>query len=60
MGEAMDAIGGVGFLISTPFQRISRRFITEVCEGLVPALQRRGLACKAYGHTLLRDTPREF
>jgi alkanesulfonate monooxygenase SsuD/methylene tetrahydromethanopterin reductase-like flavin-dependent oxidoreductase (luciferase family) len=60
MGEAMEAIGGDGFLISTPFQRISRRFITEVCEGLVPALQRRGLARKAYGHTLLRDTLREF
>ncbi|HVY15869.1 MAG TPA: NtaA/DmoA family FMN-dependent monooxygenase [Rhodopila sp.] len=60
MGEAMEAIGGDGFLISTPFQRISRRFVTEVCEGLVPALQRRGLARKAYTKTLLRDTLREF
>lgn len=60
MGEAMEAIGGDGFLISTPFQRISRRFITEVCEGLVPALQRRGLARKAYTQTMLRDTLREF
>jgi alkanesulfonate monooxygenase SsuD/methylene tetrahydromethanopterin reductase-like flavin-dependent oxidoreductase (luciferase family) len=38
MGEAMDAIGGDGFLIGTPFQRIGRRCITEVCEGLVPAI----------------------
>ena len=60
MGEAMEAIGGDGFLISTPFQRISRRYITEVCEGLVPALQRRGLARKAYTQNLLRDTLREF
>ncbi|MDR3538749.1 MAG: LLM class flavin-dependent oxidoreductase, partial [Acetobacteraceae bacterium] len=60
MGEAMEAIGGDGFLISTPFQRISRRFITEVCEGLVPALQRRGLARKTYTQTMLRDTLREF
>jgi alkanesulfonate monooxygenase SsuD/methylene tetrahydromethanopterin reductase-like flavin-dependent oxidoreductase (luciferase family) len=60
MGEAMEAIGGDGFLISTPFQRISRRYITEVCEGLVPALQRRGLARKTYTKTLLRDTLREF
>jgi FMN-dependent oxidoreductase (nitrilotriacetate monooxygenase family) len=60
MGEAMEAIGGDGFLISTPFQRISRRFVTEVCEGLVPALQRRGLARTAYTKTLLRDTLREF
>ncbi|WP_428535477.1 NtaA/DmoA family FMN-dependent monooxygenase [Rhodopila sp.] len=60
MGEAMDAIGGDGFLISTPFQRTSRRFVSEVCEGLVPALQRRGLARKAYTKTMLRDTLREF
>jgi alkanesulfonate monooxygenase SsuD/methylene tetrahydromethanopterin reductase-like flavin-dependent oxidoreductase (luciferase family) len=43
MGETMEEIGGDGFLISTPFQRISRRFINEVCEGLVPELQRSGL-----------------
>jgi hypothetical protein len=36
----METIGGDGFLISTPFQRISRRHINEVCEGLVPALPR--------------------
>ena len=56
MGKAMEAIGGDGFLISTPFQRVSRRFVTEVCEGLVPALQRRGLVRKDYTRTLLRDT----
>ena len=48
MGKAMEAIGSDGFLISTPFQRISRRYVTEVCEGFVPALQRRGLARRAY------------
>ncbi len=42
MAQAIEAIGGDGFLISTPFQRISRRFINEVCEGLIPALQRWG------------------
>ena len=60
MAKAMEAIGGDGFLISTPFQRISRRTVTEVCEGLVPALQKRGLVRKAYTKTLLRDTLREF
>jgi long-chain alkane monooxygenase len=60
LAEAMEEIGGDGFLISTPFQRISRRYITEVCEGLVPALQRRGLVRKEYTKTLLRDTLREF
>ncbi|HEX3951979.1 MAG TPA: NtaA/DmoA family FMN-dependent monooxygenase, partial [Stellaceae bacterium] len=48
MGEAIDACGGDGYLISTPFQRINRRYINEVCEGLVPALQRRGLMRTEY------------
>jgi hypothetical protein len=59
MGEAMYVIGAVGFLVSTPFQCISRRFITEVREGLVPASRRRGLSRRPYGHTLPRDTLRE-
>jgi long-chain alkane monooxygenase len=60
MGAAIEEIGGDGFLISTPFQRISRRFITEICEGLVPALQRRGLARTAYKGNTLREVLREF
>ena len=55
MAAAIEAIGGDGFLISTPFQRVSRRFITEICEGLVPALQRRGLARTAYEGNTLRE-----
>ena len=60
MVGAIEAIGGDGFLISTPFQRISRRFINEVCEGLVPALQRRGLVRETYRQTPLRETLKEF
>jgi FMN-dependent oxidoreductase (nitrilotriacetate monooxygenase family) len=60
MGLVMEAVGGDGFLISTPFQRTSRRFIIEVTEGLVPALQRRGLSRTAYRGTTLRDVLREF
>ena len=60
MGLVMEAVGGDGFLISTPFQRTSRRFINEVTEGLVPALQRRGLARTAYTGTTLREVLREF
>jgi alkanesulfonate monooxygenase SsuD/methylene tetrahydromethanopterin reductase-like flavin-dependent oxidoreductase (luciferase family) len=60
MGQAMEEIGGDGFLISTPFQRVSRRFINEVCEGLIPALQRRGLVREAYTQPTLRQTLREF
>ncbi len=60
MGEAIEAIGGDGFLISTPFQRISRRYINEICEGLVPALQRRGLVRTEYTRSTLRENLREF
>jgi long-chain alkane monooxygenase len=60
MGEAMAAVGGDGFLISTPFQRVGRRFVNKVCEGLVPALQRRGLVREAYTQPTLRQTLREF
>ena len=60
MARALEEIGGDGFLISTPFQRTSRRFINEVCEGLVPALQRRGLVREAYTRPTLRETLREF
>jgi hypothetical protein len=60
MAAAMDEIGGDGFLISTPFQRVSRRYVNEICEGLVPALQRRGLVREAYTRPTLRETLREF
>ena len=60
MGEAMAAIGGDGFLISTPGQNPSRHAIIEVCEGLVPALQRRGLVRTAYDHARRRDNLRSF
>jgi FMN-dependent oxidoreductase (nitrilotriacetate monooxygenase family) len=60
MGEVMEAVGGDGFLISTPFQRTNRRYVNEITEGLVPALQRRGLTRTAYTQTTLRETLREF
>jgi long-chain alkane monooxygenase len=60
MGNVAEAIGGDGLLISTPFQRTSRRFITEVTEGLVPALQRRGLIRTAYTGTTLREVLTEY
>ncbi|MCK0198877.1 NtaA/DmoA family FMN-dependent monooxygenase [Ancylobacter sp. 6x-1] len=61
MGEVMAEVGGDGFLITRPFTtNISRQYITDICEGLVPALQRRGLARTAYTKTTLRETLREF
>jgi FMN-dependent oxidoreductase (nitrilotriacetate monooxygenase family) len=60
MGEVMAAVGGDGFLITTPVLRVSRRTIIEVADGLVPALQRRGLVRSAYGHETLRENLLEF
>jgi FMN-dependent oxidoreductase (nitrilotriacetate monooxygenase family) len=60
MEDAMTEIGGDGFLITMPGQAASRRSIIEVCEGLVPVLQRRGLVRTAYDHALFRDNLRSF
>lgn len=60
MEEVMQEVGGDGFLISTPFQRTSRRYINEITEGLVPALQRRGLVRTGYTRPTLRGTLLEF
>ncbi len=60
MGEAMEGVGGDGFLISAPYMRVSKQYITEICEGLIPALQRRGLVRTAYTSPQLRGTLREF
>ena len=53
MGEAMAAVGGDGFLFSMP--NVSRRTVAEVADGLVPALQRRGLVRRRYEHETFRD-----
>lgn len=50
--------GGDGFLLSMP--DISRRSIAEIEDGLVPALQRRSLVRKAYGHEQFGDNLLEF
>src|SRR5581483_6813009 len=58
--EVNEEIQGDGFLISSPFQKISRRYVNEICEGLVPALQRRGVTRTAYTNGTLREMLREF
>ncbi|MFM8533314.1 MAG: NtaA/DmoA family FMN-dependent monooxygenase [Acidimicrobiia bacterium] len=58
MQEIMEEVGGDGFLIFNSF--FDRRYVMEVCEGLVPELQRRGLTRKAYAHKHLRDNLLEF
>ena len=54
----MQVVGGDGFLFSMP--NVSRRALAEVEDGLVPALQKRGLARTAYGHQQFRDNLLEF
>jgi len=56
----MEEVGGDGFLITTPQLSVNRRQIVEVCDGLVPALQRRGLVRTEYTHTTLRENLRAF
>ncbi len=60
MGQAMEEVGGDGFLIAKPGWDLSRRYIESICDGLVPALQRRGLTRTEYTTTTLRQTLREF
>ena len=59
MGAVM-AVGGDGFLMRNPFHHSTRRYIYEVTDGLVPALQRRGLVRTEYTKPTLRETLLEF
>jgi hypothetical protein len=58
MAEAMDEAGGDGFLFSLP--NVNRRVLAEVEDGLVPALQARGLVRAAYTHKQFRDNLLEY
>jgi FMN-dependent oxidoreductase (nitrilotriacetate monooxygenase family) len=60
MEEAMEEIGGDGFLITSPRTAIDRIQLLEVVEGLVPVLQRRGLTRNHYEHKTLRENLRAF
>jgi FMN-dependent oxidoreductase (nitrilotriacetate monooxygenase family) len=58
MAEAMQQVGGDGFLFSLP--DVSRRTIAEIEDGLAPTLQKRGLVRKAYTYPQLRQNLLEF
>jgi FMN-dependent oxidoreductase (nitrilotriacetate monooxygenase family) len=60
MGEIMEEVGGDGFLLRNPFHHINRRYILEVTDGLVPALQRLDLVRTEYTKPTLRETLMEF
>ena len=58
MEEIMQEVGGDGFLIFNTY--FDRRYLMEVFDGLVPALQRRGAVRTRYAHRHFRDNLMEF
>jgi alkanesulfonate monooxygenase SsuD/methylene tetrahydromethanopterin reductase-like flavin-dependent oxidoreductase (luciferase family) len=58
MDEAMAGVGGDGFLLY--LEQFDRRGWTEVIDGLVPELQRRGLVRTHYTHETFRENLLEF
>jgi FMN-dependent oxidoreductase (nitrilotriacetate monooxygenase family) len=60
MGEIIDEVGGDGFLITMHNQSVSRKQVIEVTDGLVPALQRRGLVRTEYQYPTLRENLTAF
>ena len=58
MDEAMQEVGGDGFLLVLP--NVSRKTVVEITDGLIPALQQRGLVRRSYAHKQFRDNLLEF
>jgi alkanesulfonate monooxygenase SsuD/methylene tetrahydromethanopterin reductase-like flavin-dependent oxidoreductase (luciferase family) len=58
MGAHMEEVGGDGFLISR--SPTTRQYISQVCEGLAPALRRQGLVAQNYEHPYFRDNLMAF
>ena len=58
MQAVMEQVGGDGFLIHR--RGLTRKYITDICDGLVPELQRRGLTRTEYTGSTLRETLGEF
>ena len=57
MGETMDEIGGDGYLVS---HVLTRRSVSEITDGLAPALERRSLIRSGYPHQNFRDNLLDF
>ena len=60
MENMMQEVGGDGFLLTSPVFRLNRRYVAEITDGLVPALQRRGLTRTSYTHEQFRDNLLEY
>jgi alkanesulfonate monooxygenase SsuD/methylene tetrahydromethanopterin reductase-like flavin-dependent oxidoreductase (luciferase family) len=52
MDEIMQEVGGDGFLL---YPEMSRRSFAEICDGLVPALQKRGATRTGYDGATFRE-----
>jgi alkanesulfonate monooxygenase SsuD/methylene tetrahydromethanopterin reductase-like flavin-dependent oxidoreductase (luciferase family) len=57
MAAIMEVVGGDGFLLTGP---TTRHYLAELADGLVPALQDRGLVRRSYATTTLREHLLEF
>ncbi|ORM34102.1 NtaA/DmoA family FMN-dependent monooxygenase [Williamsia sp. 1135] len=57
MAEVMEEAGGDGFLM---YPDVTRRSIMEVCDGLAPALRKRGVIRDGYAHKTFRDNLLDF
>jgi FMN-dependent oxidoreductase (nitrilotriacetate monooxygenase family) len=57
MGTMMQEIGGDGFLIQDP---LTRKAVSEITDGLAPALKRRGLLRTGYEFAHFRDNLMAF
>ncbi|MFT4262797.1 MAG: NtaA/DmoA family FMN-dependent monooxygenase [Nocardioides sp.] len=58
MDEVMQEVGGDGFLIAN--RDLNRRYISEIADGLAPALRKRGLTRQEYSFDQFRDNLLEF
>jgi FMN-dependent oxidoreductase (nitrilotriacetate monooxygenase family) len=52
MGEVMEEIGGDGIMFQDP---LTRKVVSEITDGLIPALKRRGLVRSSYQYEHFRD-----
>ena len=57
MAEVMEEAGGDGFLM---YPDVTRRSIMEVCDGLAPALRKRGVIRDGYAHRTFRENLLDF
>ncbi|PLZ00226.1 LLM class flavin-dependent oxidoreductase [Burkholderia sp. WAC0059] len=58
LSEIVDEVGGDGFLLMDP--DLTRRYVAEITDGLVPELQRLGVVRTQYEHEHFRDNLMAF